>query len=77
MLLYTVYPQEMVLDGHESYSPEYIELEYEGYKVVIELLSPTSGKIVRLISSFSQNYLDPDLQPGVLISFNYKSTQKL
>lgn len=71
MVLYTVYPHEMVLEGQESYSPEYIEFADEECRIVVELISPNSGKIVRLISADSGNYLDPALQPGVLLTFDY------
>lgn len=74
MILHTVYPTEAVLEGCETYSPEYLEIEYEDFRIIVEMLSPDTGKIVRVISPVADNYLNPALQPGVLMSFNINSS---
>ncbi len=70
MILYTPLPVEAVLEGFDSYTPEYLELDYPGGgKLIVEPLSPTEGRLVRLISSHPDDYLRPELQPGTIISF--------
>ncbi len=72
MVLYTVYPLETVLEGYASVPSEYLELDYGTGCIVVEPLPPHSGKIVRIISSRPQDYLNPRLQPGSLISFDLR-----
>ena len=70
MILHTVMPIEAVLDGWDTYQPEYLELNYPGGgKLLLEQISPTEGRLVRLISSRAEDYLRPELQPGTLIPF--------
>ncbi len=69
MILYTTMPLEAVMEGYDSFKPEYMELDYPGGKMVVETLSPTEGRLVRLISPCSQDYLRPEYQPGTIISF--------
>ncbi|NLZ28392.1 MAG: hypothetical protein GX887_05445 [Firmicutes bacterium] len=70
MVLYTVYPLETVLEGYAPISPEYLELDYGTGCIIFEPLPPHSGRIVRIISSQPQDYLNPQLQPGAIISFD-------
>jgi hypothetical protein len=70
MILYSVMPSEAILEGYESFKPEYIELDSPGGgKMLIEPLSPTEGRLVRLISPRPEDYLHPDNQPGTIVSF--------
>ncbi len=72
MILYTCMPIEQVLEGTESFNPQYIELEHAGGgKLIVEVLSSTEGRLVRLISPRPEDYLDPALQPGKLLSLQY------
>ncbi len=71
MILYTTMPIEAVLEGYDSFKPEYRELDYHGGgKLIIEQLSPTEGRLVRLISSNPEDYLRPECRPGAIISFS-------
>ncbi len=67
MIIYTPLPIESVLEGSESFSPEYKEIEIDGNKLLVEHHSFNEGKVVRLISSNPQEYLKPHLQPGAII----------
>lgn len=67
VIMYTIYPPEIIFEGYDSYTPNYLELQYEDSIVQVELLSATTGKIVRLISPVAGNYLNPRLQPGTII----------
>lgn len=70
MMLYTTMPIEAVLEGYDSFKPEYRELDYPGGgKLILEQLSPTEGRLVRLISSNPGDYLRPECQPGSIVNF--------
>ena len=70
MIIYTAVPLEAVMEGVESYKPEYMELDYPGGgKMLIEPITPTEGRLVRLISPRPEDYLRPENQPGTIISF--------
>ena len=68
MILYTAMPLEAVLEGMESYRPEHLELDHPRGKIIVERISPTQARVVRLISPCPQDYLDPKTQPGTIIS---------
>lgn len=70
MILYTIMPVEIVLEGYDSFRPDYLELDRPGGgKMVVEPLSLTEGRLVRLISPRPEDYLRPECQPGTVISF--------
>ena len=70
MLLYTVSnPENFInINLQESDTAKYFELEGENYRLIIEIIPPTTGKIIRLISPCPDHYLNPSLQPGTIIS---------
>ena len=67
MIIYTPLPIEQVLEGNSDFSPDYKEIEKDGCILLIEPISFSEGRIVRLISSNPQEYLKPTLQPGEII----------
>ncbi len=70
MILYTIVPLEIVLDGSETYTPFYAELPLKnGGTLLVEQSGLNSARVVRLISSNPADYLDPALQPGSIINF--------
>ncbi len=69
MILYTVMPSSVVLEGLDK-DREFIELEMNGCRLVIERISENQGQIERIISSSPMDYLDPTLAPGTVISLN-------
>lgn len=69
MIVYTIFPLELVFEGYEDFKPEYEEIERDGCRLLVEALSFNQGKIVRLISSNPQDYLNPAYQPGEIIKF--------
>ncbi|HHY04530.1 MAG TPA: hypothetical protein GX534_05030 [Thermoanaerobacterales bacterium] len=71
MLLYTTMPMEIVLENLEK-EYEFKELDMGNSKLVIEQTGINTGRIVRLISSDPQDYLNPKFTPGNTISFNIK-----
>jgi hypothetical protein len=64
-------PAELVLDGYESHHPNYLEMDYPGGgKLIVEQISLTEGRLIRLISSRHEDYLNAKLQPGAKITFS-------
>lgn len=68
MVLWTIMPPEMVF-GTEEYIPDYEEICVEGKSILVEKLSPTQSRVVRLLSTCPDDYLQPELQPGSLLSW--------
>jgi len=67
-MLWTVMPLEAVMEGSGSYQPSYSEIPWHnGGTLLVEPFGPDSVKVVRLISTDPNHYLDPDLQPGKVI----------
>ncbi len=69
MILYTALPLELIWEGYSEFSPKYEEITKDGQLLLIEPVSFNRGKIVRLISSNPQDYMNPSLQPGEIINF--------
>lgn len=68
MILYTVFPDEVVLEGEEGEElkrQRFIELD--GRQLLIEPSGESQWKIVRLVSSDPQDYLDTRYQPGNIV----------
>lgn len=68
MILYTAMPLELVLEGIDR-TYNYKEIDINGIKLVIEPIDINHGKIVRLISTNPQDYLNGELSPGKIIEF--------
>lgn len=69
MILYTVVPLEMVLEGMDQFNPRYEEIDWQGIKLVVEPQGSFQAKIVRLVSPNPRDYLNPLLAPGNVIHF--------
>lgn len=64
-------PLEIVLEGMDK-KYEYKEIITNGIKLIIEPTGINQGKIVRLLSSDPQDYLNPNFSPGRIITFSIK-----
>jgi hypothetical protein len=71
-ILYTILPHEMIFSGHEEEEREYFEVPMQGGSLVLEAMAKNQAKIVRVISSDPQVFLNPNLQPGSVIEFPYQ-----
>ncbi len=71
-ILYTVVPLELIWEGIEDETVDNIEIPIENGSLIVEPLSLNHAKIVRVISSNPQVFLDPLLQPGKTIEFILK-----
>lgn len=69
MILYTVANLDQVLEGMEQ-ERKFLEIEFGEAKLQVEPINLTQGRIVRLISSDCQQYLNEKLQPGGIIEFS-------
>jgi len=67
-VLWTVLPPELVLEGYDN-CPAYEEIDHAGVKLMVEMISPRQCRIVRLLSTNPQDYLQPCLQPGVILTY--------
>ncbi|MGE5592265.1 MAG: YlzJ-like family protein [Betaproteobacteria bacterium] len=63
MILYTVLPLELVLEGMDK-ERTFMDVEINGIAMTVEQVSANEAVIVRLISTDPQHFLDPALQPG-------------
>lgn len=68
-MLYTIMPLAAVMEGHESHLPTYTEMPCKNGTLIVEALSMNSVRIVRLISSDPMDYLNPSMQPGIIIEY--------
>jgi hypothetical protein len=75
MLLYTIYPPEAIFENGDWESAvdspgsmEELEIQRGGVHLLVHPLAGGQGQIHRIISTDPQDYLNPEWQPGSLIS---------
>lgn len=69
MIHYSVIPMEVIFEGYDSFSPEYVDIQQDGFMMQIEPLSGYQARIVRLYSCNPQDYLNEYYAPGTIISY--------
>jgi len=62
---------EVVLEGLDSFQPQYEETILRGRKVLVER-EGEQAKLVRVLSTNPNDFLDPSLFPGSIVSFETK-----
>lgn len=68
MILYTMMPHELVFASEEEeYSKQRI-VDFQGVPVLVETVAGDSARILRVMSSDPQHYLDERYTPGTKIS---------
>lgn len=70
MIFHTVLPDQAVLDDEEALEEQVKKqrmTQINGFQVVVEPVSESECRIVRLISSNPQAYLDSRFQPGTVL----------
>lgn len=71
MLVYSVMPPQWTLEGFgENYKR--IQETIDGVTVELEPAGENAVRIARVISTNPQDYLNPNLQPGRLLSYTIK-----
>lgn len=68
MIIYSAMPLELILEGIEQ-EPHYTEVVVNGLTMVVEPVSATQYRVVRLISPNPNDYLNPNYMPGRIIHF--------
>jgi len=66
MVIYTPMLIEEVLKDYDKIK-ELKEINYQGKRLQVEMLESGQCRIVRILSSSPQDYLDPKLQPGLIL----------
>ncbi len=66
MILYTIYPEEMIFQN--TAERKLITMNVDDKIFVMEIING-QAQIVRLISSDPQDYLNPNWQPGTKLGF--------
>lgn len=70
MVLYTPLLIEEVLKDQDKLK-KLKEIDYNGVLVQVENVAEGQYKIVRIISSEAEVFLDPELQPGMIIEATF------
>ena len=68
MTLWSILPTELVLENIDK-APVYEEIQCNNIKMLVEKIGPTQCKINRLLSTDPQDYLDPHIQPGTILTY--------
>ena len=68
MILWTVMPLELVFSQEEIKNP-YEQINYAGADVMVERISDTERRIVRILSTDPQDFLRDDIKPGVVLTY--------
>ena len=77
MLLWTIVPLEQIFNNVPDTAQLvnlFEDIEFRGVKLEVQEISPSEKRIVRIISSNPKDFLRPEIQPGMVLS--YKLTQK-
>lgn len=69
MIHHTLLPMESVFDGWDQPRSAPREVVINGVTMLVEPVNESEARIVRLISSNPQDFLNPSLQPGMTIAF--------
>lgn len=68
MILYSIIPIDVVFGCQYNCEEfKFVEIEYEGEKVLVSPLSNSTYRVDRLISTSPKAYLNPKLMPGQII----------
>lgn len=67
-MLYTIIPEEDLFDDYqEEQAGAVMDVEVNGTSVQVEPLGAYSGRVVRVISSNPQDFLNPQFRPGNIL----------
>lgn len=69
MIHYTPLPLESVFEGWDKPRSAAKEVVVKGVTMLVEPVNESEAKIVRVISSNPQDFLNPSFSPGKTISF--------
>lgn len=70
MVIWTVMPDEFIFsDFQPDCAPEREEVKYQGVSLIVERISTRQCRIERLLTTNPADYLRPELQPGVVLTY--------
>ncbi|WP_147532188.1 YlzJ-like family protein [Bacillus marasmi] len=69
MILYTMMPHELVFPEQAQTEPGQMLVTYEGIPVMVEKTAEQDLRVVRILSTDPQHYLNDKITPGAKISF--------
>lgn len=70
MIHYTYLPQELIFPADAaSYSKQAI-ISYNGVQIMVEQTTPSTCRIVRLLSSNPNDYLNEQYSPGTMMNLS-------
>ena len=68
MIIWSIVPPEIMFNTNES-APNYEEIEWNGLKCLVEKTSSTQCKVIRLLTTNPEDYLQIELQPGAILTY--------
>jgi hypothetical protein len=69
MILYTMMPQELVFPVQEEAYSQQMVVSYQGVPMMVEKMEERSYRIIRIVSTDPQHYLNEYMSPGTKITF--------
>ncbi len=66
MMLWSVIPEEQILEHFDKQQYNWMEAEVNGVKMLVEPVAeqPGYGRVIRLLCPDPSHYLNPHYQPG-------------
>jgi len=68
MIFYTITPVDELFDEMFSTERQIVEIQRGSLQMQVEPVGGTHGRIVRLLSTEPEDYLQPAWQPGMLVN---------
>ena len=65
--MWTIIPPELIWEGVEAKPKELLQMKWQGTQVLVEPMAFARGKIVQVLSTEPNDFLRPELQPGLII----------
>ncbi|WP_102346886.1 YlzJ-like family protein [Bacillus sp. Marseille-P3661] len=68
MILYTTMPQELIFQSEDNTNMSQSTIEMNGLSLVVEQISSQQCRVVQLLSTNPNDYLNASYQPGAILS---------
>lgn len=63
----SIIPLELIFEGMDTFSPQYVNVVISGIQMQVEALDSGKARIIRLYSPDPQDYLNPIWSPGSIV----------
>ncbi|WP_110952961.1 YlzJ-like family protein [Anaerosinus massiliensis] len=74
MLFWTIMPIENLFE-EDSSKLQYKEVEYKGITLIVENISESQCRVIKILSTAPEDYMCQEIQPGNIL--NYSITQQI